>query len=100
MATYTELFDLKNNSALRNRVLVACAIAAETIMAEDGGTTNHANRLVWAAGVFASPKGEAERMYWALLAANKDTTVANIEGATDAAIQSAVDDHVDLFATG
>ena len=100
MATYEELYGLRNDSGLRNRVVVACIISAEGIMSEDGGTPNHANRLIWAAAVFASPTQEAERMYWAVLAANKDATIAQIQSATDAAIQTNVDAHVDLFAIG
>ena len=100
MATYAELFGLKNDSALRNRVTTACIVAAEVIMNEDGGTSNHANRLVWAAAVFAGPASEANRMFMAVLAANKDVAVAQIQSASDAAIQTNVDDHVDLFATG
>jgi hypothetical protein len=100
MATYDELYSLRNNSALKNKVEIATVIAAETIMNEDGGTTNHANRLIWASAVFANPKAEANRMFMAVLAANADQTVVQITGATDAAIQTNVDDHVDLFATG
>lgn len=106
MATYEELFGLKNNSALKNRVATACLIAAETIRAGDDTVdppwdqTNNANRLIWAAAVFDNPRREANRMFWALLAANKDATVANITGATDIAIQNNVDAAVDLFATG
>lgn len=100
MASYPELYGLKNDSALRNRVMVACIIAGEGIMDESGTTPNHANRLLWAASVFANPATEANRMFMAVLAANKDYTVAQIQGATDAAIQTNVDAHVDLFATG
>lgn len=99
MATYTELYDLHNNSALKNRVSVACIIAAEVVMNEDPGTTNHANRLPWAASVLAGPQVEATRMYWALLAANKDMTIDNIQKATDAQVQTQVEAHIDLFAT-
>lgn len=100
MATYTELYGLHNDTALKNRVLVACTIAAEVVMGEDPATTNHANRLLWAAFVLASPQVEATRMYWALLAANKDVSAENIQSATDAQIQSQVEAHIDLFATG
>lgn len=100
MATYAELYGLRNNSALRNRVLTACVITAETVMNEVDTTPNHANRLIWAASVFANPASEANRMFMAVLAANKDVTIAQIQGASDAAIQTNVDDHVDLFATG
>ena len=100
VASYLELHDTQSNNELNRRVQAACAIAAETIRGEDVGTTNHANRLTWAAGVFVDPGGESRRMLWAVLAANKDSTVAQITGATDAQIQTAVDTAVDLFATG
>lgn len=100
MATYTELYELHNDSALKNRVTVACVVAAEVVMNEDPDTGNHINRLLWAASVLASPQAEATRMYWALLAVNKDLTIENIKKATDAQIQSQVEAHIDLFATG
>ena len=100
MATYAELYDLNSNSALKNKITVATIIAAETVRGKDPGTTNHANRLVWAAAVFASPASEGERMFWAVIAANSGQSVANITGASDAAIQTNVNNAVDLFATG
>lgn len=100
MATYLELYALQSNDALRNKIRVAVIIAAETIRTEDGGTANHANRTVWAADVFANPTREADRMRWAVLASNKDNATSAILSATDAQIQTAVDDAVDLFATG
>ena len=100
MATYSELYGLNSDSELRNRVTVACIVAAETVMAEEDTTPNHANRLLWAASVFVSPTVEARRMFMAVLAANKDATVSAIQSATDAQIQAVVDSHIDLFATG
>lgn len=100
MATYMELFDLGSDSGIRNKVAVACMVAAKTIADEEDITPNHVNRLLWAAQVFANPLGEAKRMYPVILATNKDATVATIQSASDATIQTAVDDHVDLFATG
>lgn len=100
MATYTELFDLQRNDALRNRVTVACTIAAETIRAENPATANHANRLKWAKGVFENPGGEGAKMLMALLASNNALTVAQITNATDAAIQTGVNTAVDVFAQG
>ncbi len=100
MATYTELYSLNNKSALKNRVTVACMIAAEAIMAELVSTDNHANRLLWAKAVFANRKAKAEPMFWAVLAANADLDVEAIENALDPAIQTNVDAHIDLFADG
>lgn len=100
MATYTELFGLNNNSDLRNKITVACIVAAETIRTELVTVPNHANRLSWASVVFANPAREAERLTWAVLAQNKTATVAQITAASDATIQTAVDAAVDVFATG
>ena len=100
MATYTELYNLHNNSAIINRVAVACIVAAESIVNEDDQTPNHASRLIWAAACLKNPRQKAVPMYWALLAANAAQTVENIEGASDVIIQNQVDAHVDLFATG
>lgn len=100
MATYVELYDLRSNSALKNRIMVGCIIAAEAIRTEAPATANHANRLLWAKAVFADPDAEATRMMMALLAQFNANTVAQITGATDAGIQSAVNSAVDVFATG
>ena len=100
MATYPELFGLCSNSALRNRVMVGCVIAAEAVRMEAENVANHANRLVWAKAVFANPAPEADRMLWAVLAQNNQLTVAQITGASDAALQTAVNAAVNVFATG
>lgn len=101
MATYEELHGLmQGKSALRNKIAVAVVVAAETIREEDAGTENHANRLLWAAQAFNAPNALAERMLMAVLAANKSVSVATIETASDDTLQTAVDNAVDLFATG
>ncbi len=100
MATYTELYELRNNAALRNKVSVACVIASEAIRSESDQTANHANRLVWAKAVFADPEKESSRMLWAILAQNNSLTSAQITGAADSAILTAVNNAVNVFATG
>ena len=100
MATYAELRGLFSNSGLKNAVSVACIVAAEAIRNEDAGTANHANRLVWAKKAFASPDSVSTEMLMALLAANKEASVATITGATDSAIQAKVDAAIDVFADG
>ncbi len=100
MATYEELYDLRTDSSLKNKVTMACVISAESVMNELATVPNHANRLLWAKAVFANPAGEADRMYMAILAANSGLTVSQIQGATDSAIQTNVNDHIDLFADG
>jgi hypothetical protein len=98
MATYEEIYGLWQNSALQNKVRVACIIAAETIMIDPSPPTNQTAREAWAAAVFENPNAEATRMLRAVLAANADATAGNILGALDSTIQSNVDAHVDLFA--
>jgi len=98
MATYQELFELKSDSALRNRVEIAVWVAAETIRTEDGATANHLNRLDWSRSALANPDRETARMFSAVLAANRALTPAQIREADDAQIQTCVLAAVDLFA--
>lgn len=98
MATYLELETLRNDSVLFARVRVATWVAAETVRNESPSTPNHTERLVWAKDVFSGEQAKARQMFFGVIAANKDQTLAQITGATDAAIQTAVDDAVDLFA--
>lgn len=100
MATYTELRGLINDPTLKDRVSIALLIAAEAIRTEDAGTANHANRVKWAKKVLQDPDGNADDMLRALLAQNASLTVAQITGATDAGIQTAVNGAVDIFADG
>lgn len=100
MATYMELKALYGHSDLQDKVEVACIVAAEAIRGEDPGTANHANRIIWAKRAFESPTAVRNGMLMALLAANKDLTVATIAGATDSQIQDKVDAAVDVFADG
>jgi hypothetical protein len=100
MATYAELITASQSGVLTDKIKVACFVAAETVRTENTGTTNHANRLLWAKNVFADPEREAKRMVWAVLAQNKSATLAQITGASDATVQTAVDAAVDDFANG
>ncbi len=100
MATYQELFDLRRNQVLLDKITVAIIVAAETVYAEDSGTANHANRIIWAREASINPRRMGEVFMSAVLAANKTATVANIIGAADTAIQTNVGDVIDNFADG
>jgi len=106
MATYTEVYELHNNSEFRNKVIIACVDAALTISEEDSGTPNNDNRLLWAASCLGSPSSKANEMFNVVIVANKDLDIGDsgtpgtILGATDAQIQAQVDANVNLFATG
>ena len=96
MATYTELFDLRSEDALRNKVAVAVIIKAEAIRADVAST---AAQDAWALEAFNDPVGKSGQVLWAVLAANNAATVAQITGATDVSIQTNVNAVVDdLFA--
>jgi hypothetical protein len=100
VATLQELFDLRSNTLLRNRVAAACDIAADAIRSEASATENHANRLIWAKMVLSQPFESAGAMLREVLAANAALTLAQITAASDAALQAAVNAAVNLFATG
>lgn len=98
MATYAELIQAQGDNALRTRVMVACIIAAEAVRTANPGPSNQTARLAWAKKVFENPRGESERMIWAVLAQNSGATLAQIIGASDATVQTAVNAAVDVFA--
>lgn len=100
MATYAELNGEYSDGNLFIKVKVACFIAASAVTAEVNTTPNHTNRLLWAKLVYEDPDREARRMLWAVLAANQAQTLATIQGATDAQVQTAVNSTIDVFANG
>jgi hypothetical protein len=100
MATYLELHSLWANDSLRNRIAVACIVATDTIRLEDVGTVNHANRLTWAKLVLGDPQAQAKLMLMAVLAQNKALATEAILAASDAALQTAVGNAINMLATG
>ena len=98
MATYLELFSIRSEPELVEKMTVAVVVAAEAIRVDASPPANQANRLKWASLVFANPTSEARSMLWAVLAANKSATLAQIIGATDSSIQTNVDSAGDVFA--
>lgn len=100
MATYSELVQLANNNTLLDRMAAAVAVQADVIRQETAGTTNHTNRLKWAKQAFSDPKAMANKMSWAILAANVAQTLTAIQNASDSALLTAVAAAVDTFADG
>lgn len=86
MASYTELRNLFADDALRNRVTVACVIAAN---AQLSGTPTTAQQK-FAELVFSNPDAMGAKVLMAVLAANAGATVTQINNATDAVIQAQV----------
>lgn len=96
MATLQELFDMRNDSLLRNKVAAAGWNAAKDIFVEDAGTPNHAERLVWAVKALRD-HGDGETIsdvFKASIVLLQDNATP-----TDAQIQTSVEQVIDKFAT-
>ena len=94
MATYSELFELRNNTALRNKVAVAVTKKAQSIL---DSATPTANQVAWANAALSSPLDMATKLYFYVLAANSAATIGQITSAADAVIQSNVDAAADAL---
>ncbi len=80
------------------QVAGSCITAAMEIAEESPATPNHANRILWAVSVRDNAKAMAKSMLVKVL---QDAAIAvDVEAATDAMVQSAVDSLVDIYATG
>jgi hypothetical protein len=99
MATYISLVAEAGADVLRQQIKMAISVSAMTITNEAAGTTNHANRLLWAKNALGNPDAEVNRVVWHVLASNAASTIAQINAATDAQVQTAVDLAVTLFAS-
>ncbi len=108
MATLIELRNFMNDSALRNKVTTAVIISADTVMRGNDGSapflqkpgppSDHDIRVIWAKLAFENPQAEGRKFLMSVLASNSTLAVGAITGASDAAIQSNVDEAVDLMA--
>ena len=94
MATLEELHGLAGSGDLINKVAAAIAIYAYDILQETTGT-NLVARQEWAKGALASPHAEAEKQWIYVLAKNNASTVAQITNATDATIQTQLEEAID-----
>ena len=97
MATYLDLFGLGSDSDLQDKIVVAVIKKAQTLL--DVGTPT-TDQVTWASGAIDNPSGKAKSLLQYVLAANSGMTVAQIQGASDAAIQSNVDSAVDALIAG
>lgn len=93
MAAYTDLYSKLSDDDLRNRVSVAVVVSAHALLVNTPTT----DQQKWAADVFANPKLWGDRALMGVLAANSSATIAQIDAASDAAVQSAVDDLTDAL---
>ena len=80
------------------QVAGGCLMAAKDIIEEDPGTTNHANRVIWAEEAQENPKAKAREMLTKVI--ENATMAADVEGAVDNDVQFVVNSLIDTFATG
>jgi hypothetical protein len=97
MATYSEIFELKSNSELRNKISVACVKKAQLLL---DLATPTANQVAWASSTISNPNLQAEKIMNYVLVANGSATVSQINGATDTTIQNNVNAAVDALIAG
>lgn len=83
MATYAELRVFFNDATLKNKISVACVIAAYTMISSGTPTINQKK---FAEVVFRDPDTIAQKVMMAVIAANSSATSAQISAATDAAV--------------
>lgn len=89
MATYAEIHTLRGSSTigpLRQKINVAIAIKANTL----AKATPSAAQGAWAKAALANPDSFQELILNYILAEYSASTVATIENATDAQVQTAV----------
>jgi len=91
------------SGTLRAKFIAACLKAAYDIVNEDGGTTNHANRLTWANailnGTVAAVEDKAAQHLRYAMASNA-TLQSACEAATDNDVIFIVNSQINTFATG
>lgn len=97
MATYLEIYILRTDVNLLNRISVAIMVACELVRTESNNVPLHQNRIAWAQQAVNDPESYATRALALLLAQNKDLTVAQIQGVSDAAIQTAVNSLINIL---
>lgn len=95
MATYADLvgfYGTTDFDLLRNKVKVAITIKCKAI-ADDTGAS--ASQQAYAKTAIGNPQSSADTVINYVLAANKDASITQINAATDAAIQTNVDNAID-----
>jgi len=96
--TYDEAVTAAADTTFKSRVKVALIVAAEKIRLEDPRTTPKSlQRLEWAKLAFTEPDSILQALVWAVVAQNRTATLAQVTGASDATIQTAVDAAVSAF---
>lgn len=97
MADLLTTYDIRyNNSSLKKKVVSAVAKAANDVLNEDPGTSNHVARVNWAQSALANTPQAAEKMMWGIV--QNATISADPDNAVDGDIQFVVNSLIDSIA--
>jgi hypothetical protein len=96
MASLLEIYALRFDTDLKNRVMAAIAKAAQDVINESDTTENHANRIIWARDSLTDAQTMAEKFMWAVV--GNASIQNNGANSTDNDIQFVVNSNIDTFA--
>jgi hypothetical protein len=103
--TLQQIYTLRySTTGVYNRVVGACLKAAAAIINESAGTSNHANRLIWANACLSDPHVKARQIMSeislnATIQTAYNPASAN-EGVTDNDLEFVTNSSIDKYATG
>lgn len=96
MATLIEIYNLSQSDSIKGRVYAAIAKAARDIENEDPGTTNHAERLLWAKDTRSDIDKWVDTMMWDVVSNSTIQTAG--ETCTDNDLQFVINSNIDAYA--
>jgi len=94
MATYEQIYDIWAGDKLKKEIVISVVKAAQDVLNEDPGTTNHANRVLWANQALEDPYLWGTKMSVAVIV---NATVQS-GTYTDGDVQFLVNSVIDMFA--
>lgn len=97
MASYLELYDLKNDDKVHHQIAVAITKKAQALI---DLATPSANQIAWASNALSNLNEMIGKILPYVLAANSSATTTQIKAATDATVQTNVDAAVDKLIAG
>jgi len=94
MATYEQIYDIWDGDKLKKEIVIAILKAAQDILNEDLGTTDHANRIKWANAALNDP------YLWGIKMSVAVITSATIQSGTytDGDVQYLINSAINTFA--
>lgn len=97
MAEYIELYDVRANTTLMNRLTVASMISAQRLIDKVTPTVDEIN---FATDVLANPDNTAGSVMNYVIGKNNTSSISQILTASDTVLQSQVDTAIDAIIAG